>query len=246
MKLTKILGFTALAVLAFGQARAQVEVTSGELRLGHERFLDDVVVNGDEEVLSRTSLEGALEIGIGYSGLGAQFDLGLDRAGLLDDTGVNATVHGLYSLPDGVTLGVFAGHDGFGSLDSTHYGIEGAFDTGLISGEGYLMGLADDVSGSAFGIQGGYRVLPSLQVGARLDRANLDDGADASRFGLTADYDVTESFSIGAELGVADGDLPGIGSADEGYIGVQATVGFGDKGGSSFDRRGLLDILPGF
>ena len=242
MKISRIAGLAALAVLAIGQARA--EVVGGELRLGHERFLDDVVVGGREEVLSRTALEGALELEFGYSGAGLQVDLGLDRAGLLDGTGINATVHGLYALPVDATVGVFLGRDGFDDVDSIHYGIEGFYEYDRFSGQGYVMGVTDDADGTVVGLRGDMLLSAQLSVGARIDYADLDGGADAARYGLTAKYDVTPSTSVSAELGIAEASVQGIGSADEAYVGVQATVGFGT--GATFDRRGLLDLLPGF
>ncbi len=233
-----------LATAALPCAAQQVDVTGGELRFGYERPVDG---EQDGETPSKTSLEGAMSFGVGRA-FAAQADLALDRFDARGDYGKSLGVHGAYAISPLTHVGGFAGYESAGRADVTYFGGEVAVETGVTAVEGYVMAATEHdsgVEGTVWGIEGHQGVTPQLDLGGRLNLGSFDRGVDVTRIGLTAAYAVTPAARVEAELGTADVEVPGLGSRDDAYLGVKATFTFGPGQGSTFGRRGLLDLLPG-
>ncbi len=239
-----IAGLAAAGFACAGHAQS-TEVTGGELRLGYERFSD--TYDPGDDVASKTSLEGAMVFGFGPQ-FGAQVDLALDRFNLADDYGAALELHGFYSISPMTRAGGFAGYENGGGAEVAYWGGEVAVDTGVTKIEGYVMAATEmdsDSSGLVYGLHGNQAVTPRLRLGGRLNLGTSDDDMDVSRIGVTAAFDLTPAAQVEAELGTADTDVAGFGDRDDTYLAVRGKVTFGPGQGAVFDRRGLLDLIPG-
>lgn len=231
------------AGLAGGATAQAVDVTGGELRFGYERMAGEE--GGDTP--SKTSLEGAMSFGFGDR-FGAQADLALDRFNAEGEYGQSLAAHGALAISPLTHVGVFAGYETAGDADVTFFGGEVAVETGVTAIEGYVLAGTEHDSGAegtVWGLEGHQGITPQLDLGGRLNLGSFGDDVDVTRIGVTAGYRLGPAARIEAELGTADVDVQGLGRRDDAYLGVQATFTFGPGQGSTFGRRGLLDIIPG-
>ncbi len=231
-----------------GAAGAQAtDVTGGELRFGYERLSGGAEGGREDAALSKTSLEGSIDLGFGGA-FGTQVDLALDRFNEAGDMGKSMGLHGFYNISPMTRAGVFAGFETVDGASVTYYGGELGVDTGVTEIEGYILAGTEhdsDSSGVLYGIDGAYGVTPQLSLGGRLDIGAFDTEIDVTRLAVTAAFDLTPAAQLQAEIGTTDIDAAGLGRRDDTYIGVRATFTFGPGQGSVFDRRGLLDLIPG-
>jgi len=152
----------------------------------------------------------------------------------------NATLRGIYQLGDGVALGFFAGQERLDSFDATFYGLEGATDLGAGRIEGYLMqsqGGASD--GHIIGVSGAYDFSASLSAIGSLDVAEMD--TSARRISVGGEYRLPGGPAVFAEIGQEDAD----GDAEI-FLSLGARIGIGMQGGTTFGRRSIADLLPGY
>ncbi len=240
--------FWTAGLLAAGGACAahaqSTEVTGGELRLDYARLSD--TYGPADEVASTTALEASMVFGFG-SQFGSQVDLALDRFNLDDDYGAALGVHGFYSISPMTRVGGFAGYEN-GGAEVAYWGGEFDVNTGVTEIEGYVMAATEMDSGSTglvYGLDGSQAVTLRVRLGGRLNVGSLGDAVDVSRVGVTAAYDLTPAAQVEAEFGMSNTDVAGFGDRDDTFLAVRGKVTFGPGQGAVFDRRGLLDLIPG-
>ncbi|MCU9846572.1 hypothetical protein OEZ60_00945 [Defluviimonas sp. WL0024] len=224
------------STLAFTPAMA-VEVTGGDLAFSYSTFTDDTDV-------SKLAVTGAVEIGF-TPNFGVQFDAGAHAFNLIDETGTNLTLHGIYHANDQVSFGGFYGNDRLFGDNQDFYGLEAGFDLGAANAEAYLAH-ADDAGFhvNITGLSGSYGFDHGFTLGGSLQHANFDGGLDVTRFGATGSYAVSPTFDVYAELGTVKAGAFGF-SNSEPYVGIGAAMTFGAERGATFGRRGLFELLPG-
>ncbi|WP_376871628.1 hypothetical protein [Albirhodobacter sp. R86504] len=230
----KIFGTAAILAAGFAQAAVAGEVTGGALGYSYSAFSDDSAGNVDKNALA-----GSVEYGFDRQ-FAVQGDLSFMKFGATDFDGKAFTLHGIYHLDDFTSFGAFITREDVESLGQTSYGLEVGHEMGLMEVEGYIAhGEADDIDGNLFGISALYNATESFSFGLGYD--NLDvDSVDASRVALVSEY-AFDRVVISGELGQAD--IEDLGS--ESYFELGARMTFGANRGTTFGKRGFLEILPG-
>lgn len=240
------IGLLALGGLAAAGAQAQ-EISGGELRLGFGGFLNSDTAVPDRDADARYTLEGSMELEFGRAAM--QFDLSLDQFGLVDENARSGTLHGMYKPAGNLAAGAFIGFENSDIRDVTFYGVEGLFEGSSYGVEAYLL-RSDvdeiDLSGTVGGIAVGYDALADLRSGAKIVYGEFDRDESIALYALTAEYRLGPATAISAELGRFDNDAPGSNDIEGNYVGVMATFSFGPGQSTTFDRRGIVDLLPGF
>ncbi|GGH20157.1 hypothetical protein SAMN05444007_101346 [Cribrihabitans marinus] len=232
---------TIAGAVAAGLLSTQVvaaELVGGSLDIGYSQF------TGDGDDLARYTFAGSGELAFNRQ-FSLQLDLGLYNFDLIDETARNITLHSNFHATDTTSLGLFLGRETLDSNDLDFIGAEigHEFNNGQI--EGYAMRL--DGAGSD-GTQIGALVSGDLteQVGlsARIDYMDGDNAVEVTRLALGADYKLGEGAAIYGEIGNAEFTSFG-NSADEAFVGAGLRIDFGQGRGTTFRRRGFLDIIPG-
>ncbi len=190
--------------------------------------------------LGYTSYSGAIEYGITRN-IDVALDLGYFGLNSSDDNVSNATLHGIYHMSDTASLGAFIGRDNFDGGDVDHIGIEGGVEFMGAELEGFI-GRIDDgsESGTAYGISGEYGFTDSFAAIGELKGADLG-GDTLTRAAIGAQYQFNGGPAIYAQVGTID-----VGTANETFVTLGATIALGSQRGTTFESRSLLDIAPGF
>lgn len=242
MKSTILSGLAALAVTAAYPVAA--EITGGDLTLSYSQFLSDLETADGSDTASKLTLGGSAEFAL-QSGFGVQVDLAQTQVALIDETATMVGLHGIYRFGEVTSLGAFAARDSVSGEDFTYAGLEARRIFPTFDAEGYVAWVGGDAEGATlFGVSGQYRMLPNLDLGVSLDRLDGDDETKLTRFSAEAGYHLISGARIGAEIGAAEVGVADI-SDTEGFVGVSLSYAFGAERGASFERRGLLDLLPG-
>lgn len=232
---TTFLFAAAAAVVPFCASTALAgDFTGGSIGLGYSAFTND-----DAGTIDKTSLGGSIEYGFDRN-VSVQGDLTLSKFGLTDADAQNVTLHGIFHLDEATSFGAFIGHDEVESLGLTFYGLEAGHEVGQFEGETYIAyGEDDGVDGTLFGLSGLYNVNDAFGFGASYDRLDVESVA-LNRVALEAEYRM-QNVILSAELGQLDAEDAG----SETFFGIGARLSFGAKRGTTFERRGLIDTLPG-
>ena len=240
-------GLLAMGVFAASGVHAQ-EIAGGELRFGFERFInEDSAIPGPGDADGKLSMEGSLELGFGAAA--AQLDLTLDRYGIYDERGEGGVLHGIYNLPNGAAVGGFYGVEKNDVSDFSFYGIEGAMEMAGYGVEGWLMHAENDdadIDGTIVGIEGGYDLRDFWRTGAKVVYGEFDDDENLSRYALTNEFRFSENATFTTEFGRFDNDAPGSADIEGTYVAFMTTFSFGPGRDTTFGRRGVVDLLPGF
>jgi hypothetical protein len=232
--MTKFAMIGAVALMAASTAAA-LEFIGGNVKLGYSGLTKDMDY-------SRAGLTGQAEFGIAPS-FSLQTDVGVSKFFEAGETEHNLTLHGIWH--DGVAdLGVFYGAERVSGDTKNFYGFEVGqqtelFDVELYVGRGENFGW-DGIMG---GVSGRYALTPQFGLGLSYDRADIEN-LDLSRVAVQADYAVTSDITVGAELGSFRADLDDSWGRET-FVGVNAKMSFGAAQGTSFGRRGVLNIIPG-
>ena len=234
MKIT-FLAATASVVLPFCVTTAIAgEFTGGSVGLGYSAFTEDA-----GGTIDKTALSGSLEYGFDRNAA-VQGDLALSKLGGSDNEAVNVTLHGIFHLDEKTSFGGFIAREEVDSEGLTLYGLEAGHDAGQFEGETYIAyGESNDEDTVLFGLSGLYNVNDAFGFGAKYDRIDIDSLV-LNRVAVEAEYRV-QNVILSAELGQLDLD----GADSETFFGIGARVAFGAKRGATFDRRGLIEALPG-
>lgn len=231
----------ALLCLASSAQMAQaMEVTGGLIDLSYSTFLD-------QNDLDKGSVAGSVELAFART-FSVQIDAGSDSFGASGLDTLALGLHGIYHVDSATSLGAFFTHenaDQGGPDDSIdYYGIEGGYDLGTTSYEGYL-GRADGggTDGTVFGVSGRYSMPNTIGVTGALDYVDIA-GLEISTLSVRLDGDVSQNLNLFVEAGASKFDVSGV-SDTEPFVGIGARVTFGANRGTTFERRSLGNILPG-
>ncbi|WP_170329962.1 porin [Ruegeria arenilitoris] len=220
-----------------------VEVTGGYLDLGYSTFTDSDFGNA-------FNLNGSGELAFSRS-FSTQLDLGGYRFQDADENVSSWTLHANLHTSVSASLGAYYGRDYVDGPDLEFYGIEACFDAGPAEVEAYLgrQQVVDfsDVDGTLFGIAVSTDVSDQWQFTLSYDLIDdLYGLLDYDLYTLGADYYVLDNTIIYGNLGVAHISTPiASGSTNEAYVAVGVRMNLGNKRGTTFNRRGVVDKLPG-
>lgn len=247
MRNSTIFALAGLSTLIIAQPALSLEVTGGDVALGYSAFSEKV----EGEALSRTSIDGSLELGFTKE-IGLQADFGVQKfeqlSNLGADNATNFTLHGLYHVSDTATFGIFYGSDDLEDLKLDFYGLEVGVEGANFDAEGYFgTGELDGVSGdgTVFGMSGAYYLNPMFELIGSYAKASFDGDLDVSVFEAGVGYNATDNIQLAATLGRLTGELDGFGSDSENYFTLEAEYSFGAARGATFGERGLLHLIPG-
>ena len=204
---------------------------------GAELSVETFAFSGDGD-LGYTSYSAGAEYAITRD-FGLSADLSFYGFSALDSDGQNLTLHGIYNLSDTTSLGVFVGQDSFDTSDATIYGIEGGTEFMGGTVEGYLAQVDGDDSATLLALSGDYAITQSIAATGGVGIVDMDD--TLTRAHLGAEYQMQGGPAFHAELGQI-----GLSDTDETYLSIGATVAIGATRGTTFGRRSLLEILPGY
>lgn len=185
---------------------------------------------------------GSLEFGV-FGSFGVQADLGFYD---LEDryTARNVTIHVVYDAFDLATLGAFHARESVEDAEAaTLWGLEAGKSLGPIGGEAYVaFGDAEAGSFRTFGFDAAFDLAPALSLTA--SGAGLDtEGTGASRLSLGGEYRFGERGpAVYAEIGRLSAD----GAEPDRFIGLGARIAIGPNRGTTFESRGINEVLAGF
>lgn len=226
----------ALAGLFCATTAQAFEVTGGSLSLGYSSF----VGSSDATDFNKLSLGSSMEFGLTHQ-FSIQGDFALSQFGASNIDNLNFGLHAIVHANESTSVGAYIGRDRVEGENLNYFGFEVGHQVGQIGAEGYVTFAKDGGSdGTVIGIKGDYSLTETALIGARFDNINVD-GADASRVAITGEVGALPGVTLTGELGRARIDTLG----SETYVGVGVKVNFGDKRGATFDRRSILDLLPG-
>ena len=200
----------------------------------------------DDDDISSTSYRAGVEVGI-YGGFGAAADLSFQNFG--DEEGVRSfTLHGIYDAFALATVGAFVARDSADGADADSFGIEAGRSFGPAGVEGFLA-LVDD-EGSDYrvlGVEGVYDITPAISVNGSFGALDADGGG-LSRIALGGEYRFGNTGpAVYAEVGrVSVEEDGGAFGVSTNYIGFGARLAIGPNSGTTFDSRGLSELITGF
>lgn len=235
------IGSVLAAVLSSTSASA-VELTGGYVELGYSTFTD-------RDFGDRYNYNGSAEVAFSRM-FSLQLDLGGYRFQDLGETANNITLHTNLHTGGNASFGAFIGQDFLsGDEDVRFYGIEGGFDAGPATIEGYLgrydVENVSGLDGTLFGVSAVTDINDSWEFRSSYDYVDdLAGTLDVGVLALGANYLLTDQAEIYAELGATHFSIPG-GSTNEAFVGVGVRMNFGNERGTTFGRRGLFAHVPG-
>ncbi|NPD13857.1 hypothetical protein HOY34_01420 [Xinfangfangia sp. D13-10-4-6] len=222
-------------VISAASAAGAAEFVGGTISLSYSGLADS-----DLNEINKTSLNGRVQVGFSRE-FSIQAGLGQTWLGLSDFDSTSLDLHGIYHLSESSSVGAFFGRDEIEGYGANFAGLEAGHKVGQFGGEAYIAHAKDgDSSGNLYGIRAAYDLSDYGNIGARFDQIDIE-GFDVSRLSLTGEFKPTPGFSLTAEVGSAKFDSLG----SEMFVGVGLNVHFGANNGTTFDKRSLLDILPG-
>lgn len=225
--------FLAAAALAVSTTPALAQgVSGGQLSIGWgaPTDLDD---------LGSTVYSGGLQYDITPQ-IGVSLDLSGHKFNNVNTEATSATLHGIYALNQTLALGVFYGTDWINDTSTELYGVEGSY--AFIGGdvEGYAGVKGDD---TLFGVDGAYRLSQGFSLIGGLDVTSGD--TSVNRIAAGAQYQLAGGPSFYAEIGRTGRETAGVSTSDS-FVGLGATVAFGNGGGTTFAPRSGFNVSSGF
>ncbi len=251
---TQIIAVLAVSSVMASPAVAQ-QLNGATASLAYQSIEGDLLTDFDA-----TSFAGGLDFGITPEiAVGGSIESVMSDE--FDDDIFIATVRGMYTSSDNTAFGLYYSLDQSGDLETTLYGIEGAYKSGGSAFEAYFGGGESDVFGDndllntagfsfEFGVGAGislgldyqsYKVEDALFV---IDTFEIVD-ANVTDTALTARYSFLEGASVYTKVGriraFGDSDEPntrieGIDNSE--YVTIGAQYDF--SGGALFDARSLF------
>jgi hypothetical protein len=237
--MSRIFGAAVLAGLTVAGAASAQEFRGGEIAV-------EVLTFADDDDLASTSYRGAMEFGV-FGDFGAAADLSFQNFG--DDEGVRSfTLHGLYDLFGIATTGAFISRDSNDSGAALAYGLEAGRSLGGADVQGFVAFVdGEDANYRVLGAEGSYDLTSSISLNGSVTALG-GDGGGFSRFALGGEYRFGGSGpAVFAELGrrSVDDATAGLGATSN-YIGIGARLAIGPNRGTTFDGRGLSELVSGF
>jgi hypothetical protein len=160
----------------------------------------------------------------------------------------NVTLHALYDAFSFGTVGGFYARDSADGFESVNIvGVEGGTSFGAGGVEGYL-GFGDDEGEgfTIFGFDGAFDVTPSISVTASGAAVDVEGGG-ASRLSIGGEYRFGETGpAVYAEVGrLRVGDGTDLGEST-GFIGFGGRIAIGPNQGTTFESRGITELVGSF
>lgn len=215
---------TALIALASVSPVIAQEFSGGEIGLEYNAFTNDSDING-------ASYSGGVEFSFGREYAIAITAENVGFGG--DNTPNNVTLHGIYHMNQGASVGLFYSQN---ENDVEGYGLQGGTNFGGTDVGGYIG--QKSFSGESVVVLGLESRTPyNEQITFFTD---FDVVGDEDVAGSTSEVGVTYLFDAGPEAYVQVGRASAFtdfGSDSETYIGVGAKISFGAARGTTFDTR---------
>lgn len=199
---------------------------------------DDIVAN---------NYRGSVEFGL-MGTFGAAADLSFYD--IEDGDGVrNVTLHALYDAFSLGTVGGFYARDTAEDEDPVNiFGVEGGTSFGQAGVEGYL-GFGEDngLDFTIFGFDGAFDITPQISVTASGAAASLERGG-FSRLSIGAEYRFGETGpAVYADFGrVREDEAGGRYTDDSSFFGFGGRIAIGPNQGTTFESRGLTEVVGSF
>lgn len=212
---------------------------------GAEVSAELLTFNDGDEVLAN-NYRGSVEFGVmGTFGVAADLSFYDFEEG---DSVRNITLHVLYDAFAFGTVGGFYARDSEEGFDPSNvFGVEGGTSFGQAGVEAYLgFGERNDEGFTIFGFDGAYDVTPAISITASGAAVDIDGGG-LSRLSVGGEYRFGDRGpAVYAEVGrVSVGEDTGLGES-RGFIGFGGRIAIGPNRGTTFESRGLNEVLGSF
>ena len=237
----------AAAMLSCGPSAAQ-EIVGGDVTLGYSGFDEQVATADGNKRLGRLFGAASGEIGLN-SMFSLQGDIGYHWFNASEEDALNVALHAVYNVNESSALGLFFGNESIGGVDSNFYGIEGAVAASSFRFEGYYLEIEEGAARGVdmVGIDAAFDVNRRFAVGVGYDQIGYDGPGDLSRLAISGEYEVEDGASLYVEIGSASADAgSSVPSLSENFLGIGVEYNLGPNRGTTFDRRSLADLIPGF
>lgn len=234
----RILGAVALVAAAWADWAAAQEFKGAELSA-------ELLAFSEGEDATSTNYRGSVEFGV-LDAFGLAADLSFYDFG--DGDGArNVTLHALYDAFSFATVGAFYARDSSDEASVDLFGIEAGRSFGAAGVEGYVgVGEEGDESFTTFGFDGAYDVTRDISITASGAAVDLEGGG-ISRLSVGGEYRFGATgpalYADVGRLGVDDD--AGLGEST-GFIGVGGRIAIGPNQGTTFESRGLFEVLGSF
>lgn len=234
----RVSGATALLLVAMATGASAQSFKGAEIS-------GELLTFSEGEDFTANNYRGSLEFGV-FGPFGVQADLSfydLEDA----DTVRNTTLHLTYDALALATVGAFYARDSVDGEAATMWGLEAGKSAGPFGGEAYL-GFGDDEGDGfrAFGFDG------AVDIGGRFSltasAAALDgDGGGLSRLSAGAEWRWGDNGpAVYAEVGRLSVGADGFDSESTRFIGLGGRIAIGPNRGTTFESRGLFEVLGSF
>ncbi len=179
--------------------------------------------------------------------MNVQFNSGVNVFDASNDLQGDISVHGIYSPLEFVAVGAFIGYEGYDGYDTLFAGVEGKFDFGRGSTEGYYqIANAQSTEFRSWGVSAHVDVAPGVGIGAFFDDVELPGARDFNRYGIGAEYRYSNKFGIFANVGTTESAGSGGANATRSpFVEIGARYLLGGNGQTTFGKRSAFGILPG-
>ncbi|WP_425043826.1 hypothetical protein [Primorskyibacter sp. S87] len=228
------------AVFAIGfmpQAGSSNELSGANVDVSHYQFTSS-------SKGTRQALRGSFELGIGPE-FSAQLDVGTYKFGQSGTSGRAGTLHGIYHFDYGGAVGAFWGTEDENTIDRNFFGIEGVYDFTGITLEGYLSrGRVQGAYATGLGGKLSSDVNNRLSLNAKVDYLDNKTGSDLTRLAIGADFALGSGVNLYGELGTGNARISN-NKANDAFFGLGLSFDLGERPGTTFGRRAIIDILPG-
>jgi len=238
---------TGAAIALFCSPSMAQDLVGGEVTLGYSGFTDQVATADGDERPGQIFVGLSGEVGLG-SMVSVQGDLSYHSFNVTDEDALNLALHAVFHVNDDAALGLFYGNESIAGFDSDFYGVEGAFETGILSAETYYLEIDEgaDFGAHIFGIGVDADVGNGYAVGLDYDQLGADGPGDLSRIAVTGKYEVEEGAAVYVEIGSLSADTGGLlPDASETFFGIGVEYSLGPNRGTTFGRRSLAYLIPG-
>ena len=228
------------AVLAMGlvpiSANAQA-ISGANVDVSHYQFTNN-------SKGTRQAVRGSFELGLSDT-FSTQIDLGYYRFGQSSTSGRAATLHGIYQFNYGGAVGAFWGTEDENTIDRNFYGLEATYEFTNLTVEGYFSrGRVQGQNATLLGGKISSDVGTNLNLNAQFDYMDNKGGSDLTRLAIGADYELGSGVALYGELGNGNARVANF-SSNDAFVGFGMKFNLGDRPGTTFGRRAILDRLPG-
>lgn len=232
---TRLAAVAALGAVTLAGAAAAQEFKGAEVSGEILSFSDD------DDTISQTTYRASLEAGV-FGGFGVAADLSFYDFGESDSVR-GVTLHALYDALQFATLGAFYTRETLDDVDADTFGLEAGRSFGAFGVEAYAGFGSDDNDDDhqIFGLDGTVDVGANVSITGAAALLKLDN-ADISRIAVGGEYRFGNGPVAYAEIGRVDSDAADSG---ENYIGLGARIAIGPNAGTTFEPRGITEVLSG-